>query len=70
MDSLKKNKKNVNQVYPASLFIGVKDKKETKIWNMPIAISFYLVEMFCKIDWNSYIGIERMNILGLTIILE
>ena len=37
---------------------------------MPIAISFYLVEMFCKIDWNSYIGIERMNILGLTIILE
>ena len=37
---------------------------------MCIAISFYLVEMFCKIEWNSYIGIERMNILHLMFVLE
>ena len=26
--------------------------------------------MFRKIEWNSYIGLERMNILGLKFVLE
>ena len=60
IDSLNENKTNVNRVYSASLLFGIKEKRDE---DLKYAYSYFILScgIVLKIEWNCYIGIERMK---------